>query len=246
MTRRVRAALPWLLAPVLVVAAGCRGHVVVEVAGDGTTSGTVTVVVELDREVMDALGGVDSIVLEDVRASSWELSEPADDDAGSFVLRAEHDYSGAGDLQAVLDSLAGPGVFTVGEVAAEDGFARHSSQLALDVAVTGSLEQFSDAALGELLGGLPLGYTPEELAFIGADRPGAASMEVEVSVPGGEADTAELDLTGGAAASASLSSTGEDTDAVALVLSAAGATLVLAGLAVAVAWLSQRRRSLRA
>ena len=84
-----------------------------------------------------------------------------------------------------------------------------------------------DAALTELLGGLPLGYTPEELAFMGADRPDAATMVVEVSVPGGEVDSAELTLTSGEEQSASLSSVGEDSGTTAWVLVGAAALLAL-------------------
>ena len=222
---RSRAVVLAALAAVVLV--GCRGAVTVSVTGDGSTGGTVSVEVELDEELLEALGGPEAIVLDDVGDSGWSLGEPEATTGGGLRLVAAHDYADAGELQVLLDSIAGPGVFSEVRASAEESFAAQRSELGLQVTVNGELGQFSDAALTELLGGLPLGYTPEELAFMGADRPDAATMVVEVSVPGGEVDSAELTLTSGEEQSASLSSVGEDSGTTAWVLVGAAALLAL-------------------
>jgi hypothetical protein len=111
------------------------------------------------------------------------------------------------------------------------------------VELTGSPEQFGDAALTEALGGLPLARTPEELAFSGAADPSAMTLEVAVELPGGDPDTNgdvrdgaavwSFPVTGGEPTSAELSSTAtvESGTTRIMVLVGVGGLLVAAGLA---------------
>ena len=101
-----------------------------------------------------------------------------------------------------------------------------------------------------MLGGLPLGRTPEELAALGADRPDAATLTVRVSLPGGvdssSGDVADgtatwtAPLTGGVATDEELTASAEERRTSTLVLAAAGALLVVLAVVVAAVGLTRR------
>jgi hypothetical protein len=74
-------------------------------------------------------------------------------------------------------------------------------QLAGALTSTGDPAVVSDPELTALLGGLPLGRTPEELAAVGADRPDAATLTLRVVLPGADEAQWSVPLTGGQPAS---------------------------------------------
>ncbi|MGI9578184.1 MAG: hypothetical protein ACR2OH_08305 [Microthrixaceae bacterium] len=221
--------------------AGCNTNadVAVDVAKDG--SGTVAVAVELDSEASSAIGGAEGLVLTDLAETGWALSGPEAAEDGSLKVSATHDFAGDDELAAVLDGVAGPGVFTDVSIDIEESFGSTEWSASLNVEVSGDPAQFSDEELTAVLGGLPLGRTPEELAEVGATVPGAATMSVGLSMFGQDSDAAELDLTAGEPSSASLSVQYNETQTLVYVLAAFVAVLLLAAVVFAVLALRRRR-----
>lgn len=224
-------------------AVGCRTTVQVSIDSDDTAGGEIGVVVELDAEAVEALGGPGVIETDDLDGTTWIVGRTGSTHDGGYRLEARRAFVDAQDLQAGLDELTGPGVFSDVVSVVDHGFASTDSELSVAASVTGDPAQFSDEALTSTLGGLPLGYTPEELAFIGATDPGAATMTLRVQAPGGEPDDVTLDLSSGEAQSASVTSTGGDRDVGVLLLAAVGAVLtVLGSVLLGVALIRRRRR----
>ena len=239
---------PWICALVvstIVLLSGCRTTVGIEITQNDSAGGTISVQVGIDEEALAALGGGDVILTEDLEGTTWEVSKPTTDADGTYVVSAERDFADAGELQQALDEIAGPGVFTDVTSQVQRGFAMTEHTMSLDVSVSGDWAQFSDDALTETLGGLPIGYTPNELALLGADQPGVTTMEVTLVVPGGTPDSAEFDLGAGGPQSAALASASEDRDSNVIVIGAVGSVLVLMGLITGIAALLRRRRRKR-
>ena len=240
------------LAAVLLPACEVRTEVAIDVEDDG--SGTVVVTARLDAEAAGRLGDpTTALRTDDLVAAGWRVDEPVGGDDGALTLRVARDFGSPDQLATVLDEVGGvDGVFRGAELSIEDGFAATAYDFTTSVELTGDLEQFGDAFLTSSLGGLALARTPEELAAEGADDPATATLDVVVSLPGGEPTTDgevrgsaavwEYPLTGGEATSDTLtsSSTVEDSGTRTLIL--VGGVLLLAAAASAVAGLVLRRR----
>lgn len=228
-----------------VVLAGCRSVATVDVSVAEDGSGVVAVVVDVDRAALAQLGDPSALALEDLRAAGWDVPGPTSTPDGGLRLEARRAFAGPDDLAGVLDEL---GVFSATSLTLEDSFASTDYAFGTRIELTGSLEQFSDPELSAVLGGVPLGWTTEELTAAGATAPGAAELVLRVELPGGatagDGGPAQwrFPLTGGTATAASVEATSQVRPTVPLVLVGAGAALVLAG-AVALAFGLGRRRS---
>ncbi len=168
------------------------------IAGAEDGSGTVSVAVSLDDQAAQALGDDTGAVVEDLTAAGWEITEPSSAD-GPWIMSGSKGYSNSDELSAVLEEVGGvDGVFSDTFSTVESGFAKITYAAGTTVTVTGDPAQFSDAALTQLLGGLALGRTPEEAVFEGLSEPGAATLVVEINLPGSSEPSSEtFDLTGG-------------------------------------------------
>lgn len=240
------------LAAALLSACQVRTEVAIEVEEDG--SGTVTVTARLDVEAAERLGDpATALRTDDLAAAGWRVDDPVRDDEGAVTLQVARDFGSPDQLATVLDEVGGvDGVFRDGELSVEDAFAATAYDFTTSVELTGDLEQFGDDFLTSSLGGLALARTPEELVAEGADDPATATLDVVVSLPGGEPETDgrvrgaaavwQFPLTGGEATSATLtsSSTVEDSGTRTLIL--VGIVLVLVAVALGVAGLLLRRR----
>ncbi len=231
------------VAVVTLVLAGCRTTVEVAIVADDSGGGTITATVVLDKEAFEVLGGQDVFVFDDLHDTAWGIPTGSSTDDGGYSLVAERTFTDAADLQDGLDELAGKGVFTNTKASVTHGFASSDAELSTDVSVTGSPAQFSDEALTEVLGGLSLGYTPEELSLVSGGKPLEATMKVSVDVPAGEPAQESFDLTSGEAQSQTVSSQGTRRDSGVIVLGSVGILVVLAGLAMLVVALVARNRS---
>lgn len=242
-----------LLAAVMAVAAGCRTDVAVVIAVDDDGAGVVTVAVTLDAEAAEQLGDPANLALDDLRSTGWEVqdAEALDDGGVSFVGRRA--FGSADELAAVLDEVGGAdGVFRDTSLAVADGFASRSYSFRTGLELTGDPAQFGDSELTQVLGGLPLGRTPEELTALGADAPDAGTLSVSVDLPGDDPDTNgtvrngraawSYPLTGGTATSTTLSSSSAESDAMTMALVVIGAVLLAAAVIVTVVGLVRTRR----
>ncbi len=175
----------------MVLAAACevRTEVLIQVDEDG--SGQVVVTARLDAEAARRLGDpATALRTDDLTAAGWTVDDPALADDGALTLRAVRDVTGPDQFASALAEVGGNGgVFRDVRLETESGFASTSYEFGAQVELTGNLDQFGDGALTEVLEGLPLARTPEELELEGADDPGSMTLAVVVSLPGGDLAT---------------------------------------------------------
>ncbi len=239
-----------LLAALVLGACEARGEVAVAVEEDG--SGVVAVTVRLDAEATRRLGDP-AVALQsaDLAEAGWDLDQPQLSN-GTLVLRAERAFASPDDLALVFDEIGGAdGVFREVGLTVDDRLGGTDYSFSAQVELTGNPEQFGDAALTDLLEGLPLARTPEELALEGAADPGAMVLDVVVALPGGEPETNgevvdgasrwSFPLSGGEPTSAKLTAASSTASGRTRLLGAVGAlALVGAGLLVVVGLLRRR------
>ncbi|MEX0768995.1 MAG: hypothetical protein WD029_11035 [Microthrixaceae bacterium] len=255
----------WLFllgASAVLLLASCQMESVVEIIVEEGGSGTVNVTVRLDAEAAQKLGDpVTAVRLEDLAAAGWSVDAPKQLTEGpkqgglSFVVRRK--FGSPDELALVLAEIGGgpeqPNpVFSDVQLELSDGFAKTNYKFSSVINLTGSLEQFSDADLTAVLGGLPLARTPEELQAEGLRNPEAATLSLRVRMPGKldestgrtEGNTAvwEFPMSGGTPSSTNMTSASTATQAAPLrLLIAAIALFVIAGIFGCVGFL--RRRS---
>ena len=242
------------------LAAACQVHteVGIDVAEDG--SGTVAVVVTLDREAAGRLGNpATALRLDDLRQAGWEVDDADEVDGGGLRLVGRRGFASADQLGPVLDEIGGAeGIFRGTELTISDGFSATTYDFTTTVELSGSIEQFSDAELAAALDGLPLARSAEELAAEGATGPEAATLDVVVDLPGGapttngeaassgeQADGAarwSFSASGGEAVSEQLRSTSTSSGAPMWVFVGVGVIAALGAIAALVVGLVIRRR----
>ena len=175
---------------VIVGLAGCEAtaQVNVDVAEDG--SGTVEVVVELDREALGRIGGLDAIDTGDLDAAGWTVADPELLEGGTMKLRVEKDYGRPGDLQPTLDEISGPdGPLQGLQVNVLDKFGGTKYVLDGRLVTEVNLAQFSDQGVADALDGLPLGRSEKNLTAELSDNPGSLTIGLSVVMPGELIDT---------------------------------------------------------
>jgi hypothetical protein len=221
----------------VVLSAGCRTVVTVDVVGEEDGSGEVTVTAELDAEAATALGGADRLVLDDVVEAGWDVDEVETLDDGGLRVAGTRTFRDGDELEAVLDEIGtganGTSVFSGTDYQVGDSFGRTTYEMVTTVEVSGDPVQFGDDALTAVLDGVPLGWTPEQLAAIGATDAGAGELLVTLTVPEGGTDTARVDLTGAAPSEERVEAESARTEPLVWVLAALGVVLVLAAAALA-------------
>ena len=190
-----------VLAAIVLLVGGCRlsADVLVRVDPDG--SGEVTVTLVLDREAAERLGPADQLDVEDLELRGWRVDAPVIGDDGLTVV-ARRPFAAPEDLAPLLEDITGPdGPLGDVQLRVESSQLGTEYQLAGALTSTGDPAVVSDPELTALLGGLPLGRTPEELAAVGADRPDAATLTLRVVLPGADEAQWSVPLTGGQPAS---------------------------------------------
>jgi hypothetical protein len=234
-------------------AVGCRTDVGVAVAVRPDGSGTVTVTVTLDREAAAQLGDPASVSVADLRLAGWRVDDPVRAADGGLRFRAVRPFGSPAQLEKVLTEVGGSdGVFRKVDLSIDDGLAATSYRFRGGLELSGDPAQFSDPELTKVLGGLPLGRTPEELRALGADRAAAGRLTVSVDLPGGSPDTNgtvragravwAYPLTGGRATSTVLRSEASATDGRTVTLVVVGVGLLLVAVVLVVVGLVRTRR----
>jgi hypothetical protein len=152
--RRLGTALVALLAAVLV--AGCRVDVTVDVAMEQNGSGTVTVTVVADDQVVDEAPGLAAdLRLDDLEAAGWTTEGPVGTDDGGLSLTLERHFDTPAQATAIIASLNGPnGPFEAVL------FTREQSKTAIDYELAGTLQVdglngFADPGLVDAVGAMP-------------------------------------------------------------------------------------------
>lgn len=235
----------------VVVSSGCRTDVDVAVAVRDGGSGTVTVTVDLDAAAAKALGDPHDLALDDLSAAGWRLRGPTARRGGLRVV-AVRAFASPLQLAAVLDEVGGRnGVFRGTTLRLEDGFAASSTTFRTRVHLEGDLSELSDPQLTAVLGGLPLGRTPEELAAAGVGSSATGRLTVRVGLPGGvDATNGTLShgvarwsapIAGSKATDEVLTASSNDRRLGTLVVTVGGLALVVVAAVVAVTALRSRR-----
>ena len=171
-----------------ILSAGCRLQldVNVEVAEDG--SGAVEVVVGVDRDGTERIGGDLGAVLaiDDLEDAGWRVEGPDDEADGFTRVRFRKPFDDPEGASAIFEEIAGQeGPFQDFAVSHESSFARTEWGFRGRVDFSGGLEAFSDDDLAAALDGEPLGQTVEEIEEqLGEALSRIIQVRVGVRLPG--------------------------------------------------------------
>jgi hypothetical protein len=143
---------------VVAVCAGCRLDVGVAITMQPDGSGTVAVTATADPELVTAApSAFADLRLDDVKQAGWTVSGPAKGADGSMAMTLTKPFATPAEANTILAELNGPAGPLVGlTVGLERSFAVVASTLAGHTQLTGGLAAFSDAALAQALGSVPL------------------------------------------------------------------------------------------
>ena len=179
-----------LLALFALFLTACQVDAAVDVNVTEDGSGTVTVTLAFDDEVVEAAPELlDGLRTSDLASAGWTIDGPTESESGqSVVVMASKDFASPDHLAGVLQEIAGDtGVFNDFTVTRERSFARTTYLLTGQIDASVSIERFSDEGITGLLGS-PIGRSVEELEAI-AGRPleQTVTLRFTVTLP----DTAE-------------------------------------------------------
>lgn len=240
--RRAVLALVTLILSCAVLGA-CRVDTRVDVDVTENGSGTVTAIVTLDPEAAGQLGDPSKVLTNDLTDAGWQVEAPATDPGGAVTFVARRPFASPEELPAVLDEIAGAGSFI-----REPSLSATSGQLSTDYAFSGRLVSsgdvgaLSDPDLTKVLDGLAVGRTPEELQQLGAADPNAATLTLQVALPGAEPQRWSVPVTGGQTAEVAMSATSSQLSTSRLIPLVLGVALIVLAAVVAVVALVRRRR----
>jgi hypothetical protein len=164
----------------MVALTGCRLDVDVATVVGADGSGTVTVTLRADRELVEAAPGVVADVrFDDAGAAGWTVTGPTATDDGGATATLTKPFASPAEATAVLAEVTGAAGPLAGVTLAQE---RSFAQVTTTVngqAVGPTFDAFADPALVEALGGVPLAdrVTPEQLAA-------GLGMTVRFTLPG--------------------------------------------------------------
>lgn len=177
-----------LVALVAVVASGCRLQLDVNVEVEEDGSGVVEVVVGLDEDAIDRIGGDLGALLEvgDLEEAGWTVDEPALEGDGFTRVRIRHPFATPAEAAEVFDQIAAEnGPFQDFQVTRETSFAETRWGFSGRVDFSGGIEAFGDEALAAELDGEPIGTSVEELeARLGDSLSRLIQVRVRARLPG--------------------------------------------------------------
>jgi hypothetical protein len=156
--RRRRALVIALAGVVVLVCAGCRLDVGVDITMAANGTGNVTVTAVADPQlVATAPSAFADLRLDDVRQAGWSVTGPTRNSDGSLTLSLAKPFATPAEATSILAELNGPnGPLRGLTVGIDRSFALVASTLSGQAQLTGGLAAFSDAALAQALGSPPL------------------------------------------------------------------------------------------
>ncbi len=152
---------------------------------DGT--GEVTVTALLDRRAVQSVGDLKTqVVLDDLRATGWQVRGPEENTDGGAEVEARHRFANLAEARRLLDELGGAeGAFKGFVLEQKRTFLKTRTALRGTVDLSRGLGTFSDAELAAVLGGQPLGISPEQLEQrLGVPGDRAFGLQLAVRLPG--------------------------------------------------------------
>lgn len=185
-----------LLLIAAIVLSGCqvRSTVRVDLQGDG--SGTVSVIVRLDKEAADAMPNLrQDLDTSDLVRSGWSISGPTEINGGTVQVTARHGFDSPEEATQLLRGLSGSGPpFTNFKITQERSFTHVESHFSGELDMREGISSFGDIGLTQSVGS-KLGFDPNELQrSLGVDWPQTFPVDVVVNLPNGIKDaTPEMD-----------------------------------------------------
>lgn len=228
----------------------------VAVEEDG--SGVIEVVVAVDPDGIERIGGDLASVLEvdDLDEAGWSVEGPEAEGDGWTRVRFRRAFADPREADAIFEDIAAAdGPFQGFAVGHDQSFARSEWTFSGRLDLSGGLASFGDAALTAALDGEPLGQTVEEIeAQLGEPLAEVIRAHVAVRLPGEVTSNAPTTVGHAVAWQAAfgddavdLDATGEERRSGTLVAAGVGATcfvlLLLYGLVRLVGRKARRRRS---
>jgi hypothetical protein len=176
------------VALVLLAGSACKLEldVNVDVAEDG--SGFIEVVVGLDPDALDKIGGDLSAVMEvgDLEDAGWVVDGPTKESDGFTRVRIRHPFGTPEEAADVMAQIAGTdGPFQDFRVTRDESFAQTTWHFTGKVDFSGGLEAFGDQGLAAQLDGQPLGQSVDEIeAQLGDSLSRLIQIRVNARLPG--------------------------------------------------------------
>lgn len=177
-----------LLVLLCILTAGCRLELDVNVAVEEDGSGSVEVVVGVDPDGIERIGGDLGAVLEvdDLTDAGWVVDGPDLEPDGYTRVRIRRPFADADEAAEIFADIAGDeGPFQDFAVRRDPSFARTEWGFSGRVDFSGGIEAFGDAGLAAELDGEPLGQSVEEIeAQLGESLSRLIQVRVGVRLPG--------------------------------------------------------------
>ena len=183
--RAPRIALALLLGIVL---GSCRLQLDVNVAVEEDGSGSVEVVVGVDRDGIERIGGDLGAVLalDDLTDAGWLVEGPDEEEDGFTRVRFRKTFANPEEAAGIFEEVAGEdGPFQDFAVRRDSSFAKTEWGFRGRVDFSGGVEAFGDDELAAELDGEPLGQTQEEIEErLGEALSRIIQVRVVVRLPG--------------------------------------------------------------
>lgn len=189
MSARLRVAVAVMAA--LVVLAGCRVDVSIDVAVQADGSGTITLTAVADQAVVNAAPGLaNDLRLNDARNAGWTVTGPEPTDAGGLRVVLTHPFGTVQEATAILTTIngdAGPLHDPALGRVLQDGKVTFS--LAGTLRIDGDLAAFADVPLMNSVGG----KAPWSDKIAKAERTKVVGVTLRVTLPGAVTSAATRD-----------------------------------------------------
>jgi hypothetical protein len=185
---RHRAGLLLLLPWILLANAGCQLQLDLNVAVEEDGSGQIEVVVGLDPDAIERIGGDLAAVLaiDDLEEAGWTVDGPTLDPDGYTRVRVGRPFADPDEAAQIFEQIvSAEGPFRDLAITRTDSFARTEWTFTGRIDFSGGIEAFGDSGIAAELDGEPLGQSQQDIeAQLGEPLSEAIDVRVGVRLPG--------------------------------------------------------------
>lgn len=167
----------------LVLLSACRVDTSVSLRVEPNGSGTVTVTVTADKNVVAKAPNLAADVrVDDLKKAGWKVTGPTETDDGGLLVVLEHPFRTPAEATSALSQVNGPSGPLHGLALARTGTDTNSTwTLSGRLEVVGGLQAFADQSALQLLGGAPYA---EDIRAMGMDLGDAVGITFDAALPG--------------------------------------------------------------
>lgn len=252
----VRARLLVLVGLIALVASGCRVDARLDLVARDDGSGTISVTVDVDAEVVALVPGLaEDLQVADLLESGWTIEGPTQINSGGLRVVLRFEFESPAEANIALAQVNGPNGPLLAPTLKRTVEGRAvATTFDASLQFVGGIEAFSDAELSELIGTAPWSLTAgkygvdpmQSVSFVvRAELPGEIRKTTGTEAEGGVVWTATLD---GSAQTIVLGTVDSKVDGgvwntVATIVGfVLGGWLVLMGLLIVIVMFARRRR----